>query len=107
MPLTTLIHAFQGAMPAAVDSLSAAFRVSSQQAAAVAVAAIWQGALVACGLAIFLRLAPGTTAAICFAAWAAAFITLASLPLFPPTPTISPPVVCGVPSARPEAEMFG
>src|SRR5665213_1279256 len=55
MPLTTLIHVFQGAMPAALDSLSAAFRVSSQQAAAVAVAAIWQGALVACGVAIFLR----------------------------------------------------
>src|ERR1035438_468089 len=41
MPLTTLIHAMKGAMPAAVDSLSAAFRVSSQQAAAVAVARPW------------------------------------------------------------------
>ena len=103
MPLTTLIHAFQGAMPAAVDSLSAAFRVSSQQAAAVAVAAIWQGALVACGLAIFLRLAPRTSAANRFAAWAAAFITLASLPLFSLIPNISASVVAGVPFATPEA----
>src|ERR1039458_8427778 len=103
MPLTTLIHAFQGAMPAAVDSLSAAFRVSSQQAAAVAVAAIWQGALVACGLAIFLRLAPRTSAANRFAAWAAAFVTLVSLPLFSLIPTISASVVAGAPFATPEA----
>src|ERR1035441_10386836 len=98
MPLTTLIHT----MPAAVDSLSAAFRVSSQQAAAVAVAAIWQGALVACGLAIFLHLAPRTSAANRFAAWAAAFITLASLPLFSLIPNISASVVAGGPLATPE-----
>jgi beta-lactamase regulating signal transducer with metallopeptidase domain len=103
MPLTTLIHAMQGAMPAAVDSLSAAFRVSSQQAAAVAVAAIWQGAVVACGLAIFLRLAPRTSAANRFAALAAAFVTLVSLPLFSLNPNISTSVVAGVSFATPEA----
>jgi len=103
MPLTTLIHVFQGAMPAALDSLSAAFRVSSQQAAAVAVAAIWQGALVACGLAIFLRLAPRTTAANRFAAWAAAFVTLVSLPLFSLIPNISASMAASVSFATPEA----
>ncbi|HEV2486024.1 MAG TPA: M56 family metallopeptidase [Terracidiphilus sp.] len=103
MPLTTLIHAFQGATPAAVDSLSAAFRASSQQAAAVAVAAIWQGAVIACGLAIFLRLAPRTSAANRFAVWAAAFVALVSLPLFSLIPNISASVAVGVSFATSEA----
>jgi beta-lactamase regulating signal transducer with metallopeptidase domain len=103
MPLTTLIHAFQGAMPAAADSLSATIRASSQQAAAVAVATIWQGALIACGLAIFLRLAPHTTAANRFVAWSAAFITLVSLPLISLIPNISASLGAGVSVATREA----
>jgi beta-lactamase regulating signal transducer with metallopeptidase domain len=103
MPLTTLILAFQGVMPAAVDSLSAAFRVSSQQAAALTVTAIWQGALIACGLAICLRLVPRTSATNRFAVWSGAFVTLVSLPLLSLISNIPASVAPGVSSATTEA----
>lgn len=62
------------------DSFVAAWSALSQQAAAIAVTTVWQGAVIACGLAICLRLAPRTTAAHRFAIWAAAFVALVSLP---------------------------
>lgn len=84
MPATALIeiliHALQWLATSAGASLFAACSALSEQAAAMAVTAIWQGAVVACGLAICLRLAPRTSAEHRFAIWAAAFVTLAILP---------------------------
>ena len=61
--------------------LSSAFQAFSQQAAAIAVTAAWQGVFVACALAIVLRLAPRTSAEHRFSLWAAAFAVLVGLPL--------------------------
>jgi beta-lactamase regulating signal transducer with metallopeptidase domain len=62
------------------DSFFAACSTLAQQAAAIAVTTVWQGAVIAYGLAICLRLAPRTSAEHRFAIWAAAFVTLVSLP---------------------------
>jgi beta-lactamase regulating signal transducer with metallopeptidase domain len=51
--------------------------------APVAVTALWQGAVVAAGLALCLRLAPRVAAAHRFAAWAAGFSVLVALPFVP------------------------
>jgi beta-lactamase regulating signal transducer with metallopeptidase domain len=61
--------------------LSAVLHVFSQQAADVAVTAVWQGACIAGALAILLRLAPRTSAEHRFYLWAAAFAALVGLPL--------------------------
>jgi len=55
----------------------------SQSAAALLVTAVWQGVLVAGCLAICLKLAPRTTAALRFAIWSAAFAIVAALPFLP------------------------
>jgi beta-lactamase regulating signal transducer with metallopeptidase domain len=49
----------------------------------MAVAALWQGAAVAVGLAVCLRLAPRVSPTHRFAAWAAGFGVVASLPALP------------------------
>lgn len=67
------------ANPAAFDSLLA----FSRDAASMAATALWQGAAIACGLAICLRLAPRVSAAHRFAAWAAGFAAVVCLPLLP------------------------
>lgn len=81
MDLTATIAAVAGAIPVAGDSLVAVWRTLSQQVATLAVTALWQGAVIACGLTICFRLAPRTSASHRFAAWSAAFITIVSLPL--------------------------
>jgi beta-lactamase regulating signal transducer with metallopeptidase domain len=58
--------------------LSAISQVSTQ-AASAALTALWQGALLVCGLALCLRVAPRTSASHRFLLWAAAFMTLVSL----------------------------
>ncbi len=60
-----------------------AFRSFAHAAAPVAVTALWQGAVVAAGLALCLRIAPRVAAAHRFAAWAAGFSVLAALPFVP------------------------
>jgi len=71
------------AIPAAFDSLLAACQSFSQEAASVAVTAVWQGAVIACGLTFCLRFAPRVSAAHRFAAWAAGFAALVCIPLLP------------------------
>jgi beta-lactamase regulating signal transducer with metallopeptidase domain len=81
MPPTSLIATLiQLPMAGAWGSFFAACSALSQQAAAIAITTVWQGAVIACGLAICLRLAPRTSAEYRFAIWAAAFVTLVSLP---------------------------
>jgi beta-lactamase regulating signal transducer with metallopeptidase domain len=60
-----------------------AFRAFAQIAASAAVAALWQGALIATGLAICLRFAPRISAAHGFGAWASAFAVLVGLDILP------------------------
>ena len=59
------------------------------RAAEMAIAALWQGALIAGALAICLRLLPHVSAAYRFAAWSAAFVVLAGLSLFSLVPHTS------------------
>jgi beta-lactamase regulating signal transducer with metallopeptidase domain len=58
-----------------------AFRSFAHHVAPLAVAGVWQGAIIAAGLALCLRLVPRVAAAHRFAAWAAAFGILVALPL--------------------------
>lgn len=55
----------------------------AQIAAPVTVAALWQGALVAAGLAVCLRFAPRISAAHRFGAWVSAFSVLVALEIVP------------------------
>jgi beta-lactamase regulating signal transducer with metallopeptidase domain/DNA-binding NarL/FixJ family response regulator len=61
----------------------AAFAQFARAASPVAVDAMWQGAAVALGLLVSLRLAPRVNAAHRFAAWTAGFAVVAALPLLP------------------------
>src|SRR5258707_7007866 len=45
------------------------------------VSVLWQGIVVAAGVALWLRLVPRTTAAVRFAIWTAVFAVLVALPL--------------------------
>jgi beta-lactamase regulating signal transducer with metallopeptidase domain len=107
MPLTafmqTMIQVVVEWMPAAVESVAAGFRALSQQAAPIAVAAVWQGAVIAIGLAVLLQLAPRTSAEHRFRIWAAAFIALAGLPLLTLIAKFSGAVVSGGFSGAAEA----
>jgi beta-lactamase regulating signal transducer with metallopeptidase domain len=73
--ITELLHIGQSYS----DSLVA----FSEGAATTLLTAIWQGAVVAICLAICLRLAPRTSAALRFSIWTAAFLVIAGLPFLP------------------------
>jgi beta-lactamase regulating signal transducer with metallopeptidase domain len=62
------------------DAIFAAF---AEAIAPVAVAALWQGAVVAIALVVCLRLAPRVPAAHRFVAWAAGFVVVACLQFLP------------------------
>jgi beta-lactamase regulating signal transducer with metallopeptidase domain len=81
MTLFPIADAFSRILPGPMHLAADAFRFFAHAAAPIAVASLWQGAAVAAGLAVFLRLAPRISAAHRFAAWAAAFATLICLPL--------------------------
>lgn len=59
------------------------FRTFAHAAAPLAVAALWQGVMIAVGLATYLRFAPRISAVHRFAVWSAGFAVVASLPLLP------------------------
>jgi beta-lactamase regulating signal transducer with metallopeptidase domain len=65
------------------DWLVASWGVVTQAAASNFVTSLWQGMVVAAGLAVFLRLAPRVSAAHRFAVWAAGFGVAAALPFLP------------------------
>ena len=95
--------AVQGATLGGAGWLSAGFAGFAGRAAAIAVTAIWQGALIASGLAICLRIAPRTSAENRFSIWTAAFGVLVSLPFFTLIADLRAAVVAGVPAAGVEA----
>ncbi|HEV2135320.1 MAG TPA: M56 family metallopeptidase [Terracidiphilus sp.] len=73
------LHALQNAG----DSLPGTGREFSQPAAALALTALWQGAAVALGLDLCLRLAPRSPARHRFALWAAGFGAIVALQILP------------------------
>jgi beta-lactamase regulating signal transducer with metallopeptidase domain len=64
-----------------LTALGLTFNSIADRAAELTVAALWQGVLVACVLALCLRLAPRISAGYRFAIWAAAFAALVGLPV--------------------------
>jgi beta-lactamase regulating signal transducer with metallopeptidase domain len=77
------IAGFFSLAQAAGQQLSAAFVRFAHAVAPVAVAALWQGAAVAAGLALCLRLAPRLSAAHRFSVWAGGFMALLGLQTLP------------------------
>ncbi len=83
------------------DPILAAF---AQSVAPAFVASLWQGATVAVALVLCLRFAPRVSAAHRFAAWAAGFAVVASLPFLPMlahSGELTASVPLGAASARP------
>jgi len=68
---------------ALLDAVRYAFQGFSQAVAPVVVTALWQGAILASGLAVCLRLAPRVSPAHRFAIWAAGFAVVVLLPVLP------------------------
>lgn len=97
------ISNFPGMLSSAAGSFESAFQAISTQAASAAVTALWQGALLVCGLALCLRLAPRTSASHRFALWSAAFITLVSLPVLTLVSSIYSATLVGAAEASPVA----
>jgi beta-lactamase regulating signal transducer with metallopeptidase domain len=81
MILVPIADAFSRVLAGPSQLAAAGFSSFAHAAAPIAVASLWQGAAVAAGLAVCLRLAPRISAAHRFAAWAAAFAALICLPL--------------------------
>src|SRR6185437_2653794 len=71
------------ALQGAESSLLATLSALSQPAAVMVLTAVWQGAAVALGLALCLRLAPRSPARHRFALWGAGFGALVGLQLLP------------------------
>ena len=70
-------------MSEAVRWMEDAFQAFAQLAGPVFVAALWQGAVLAGGLALCLRITPRISATDRFRAWAAGFAALVALPFLP------------------------
>lgn len=82
--LLQILSAAPGALPAdAFEALRSSAYQFAHWAGPAAVTALWQGAVVAAGLAICLRLFRQVGAAHRFAAWAAGFSMLVALPFVP------------------------
>jgi beta-lactamase regulating signal transducer with metallopeptidase domain len=79
--LLTLIEAVPGWVPGAANLFAGAVSGWPQQVALIAITAVWQGGLIALGLAVLLRLAPRTPAENRFRIWSAGFVTVVGLPL--------------------------
>jgi beta-lactamase regulating signal transducer with metallopeptidase domain len=72
-----------------MSTLIYVFNAVSDRAAEIAVAALWQGVLVAGALAVCMRLAPRIAAAYRFSVWATAFVALVYLSIFSLIPQLS------------------
>ncbi len=94
--ILTLIEAVPGWLPFAANLFAGALSGWPQQAALIAVTAVWQGGVIALGLAVLLRLAPRTTAEDRFKVWSAAFAMVVGLPLLTLVSKLSVAAVSGV-----------
>jgi beta-lactamase regulating signal transducer with metallopeptidase domain len=77
--LATLIGEMELAVPALWTWLASA----CEPAASSLITAVWQGAVIVCGLEIAMRLTPRISAAHRFAVWAAGFVVAVGLPWLP------------------------
>ena len=77
-----LLFLFHAALATTMRSAADLFESFSRTAAPAVVSALWQGAIVAAGLAVCMRLARRASAANRFAIWAAGFLALVCLPFF-------------------------
>jgi beta-lactamase regulating signal transducer with metallopeptidase domain len=66
-----------------VMSINPLLQSASAHAAGSFVSSFWQGAILTAAVALCLRFAPRTTAAVRFAVWSATFAVLACLPILP------------------------
>ena len=78
-----LVHIADSVLAGLAESVRAAFAGFAHAAAPAAVAALWQGVLVALALVLCLRFVLRISAAHRFAAWAAGFAVAALLPFLP------------------------
>lgn len=83
MHLTAFLELALKTLQDAGNSVPAFWSAFSQSAAALALTAVWQGVLVALGLALCLRFAPRSPARHRFALWAAGFGVLVGLQILP------------------------
>lgn len=83
MHLVLMVDALQAVLAVAGATLASLFAGFAQVSAPVAVAALWQGAVVVVALVFCLHLAPRISAAHRFAMWATAFAAVAALPFVP------------------------
>ena len=83
MEMTVIADALRWLLAGAAHALPTAFQAFSRAAAPIVVTAAWQGAAVACGLAICLRFARRAPAAHRFVVWAAGFAAVLALPFLP------------------------
>ncbi|HEV2325359.1 MAG TPA: M56 family metallopeptidase [Terracidiphilus sp.] len=83
MHLTAYLDLALRALHGTGHTIPAAWSTFSQPAAALVLTAVWQGAVVALGLAFCLRLAPRSPARHRFAMWAAGFGVLVALQVVP------------------------
>ncbi len=91
MHLIALLDFAPPALQGARNSLLATWSALSQPAAVLVLTAVWQGAAVALGLALCLRLAPRSPARHRFALWGAGFGALVGLQLLPLISRLIPP----------------
>ena len=76
--LNLIVWAVQGAA-----SFGTTTQAWSESAASILISSVWQGAIVACGLAFCLRLAPAIPARLRYAVWTAGFAAIVCLPFLP------------------------
>lgn len=103
MHLTAFLDLALKALQSAGHSLPVAWSAFSQSAAALVLTAVWQGAVVALGLALCLRLAPRSPARHRFALWAAGFGALVGLQILPLVTAFLPAPLQALPSSAPHA----
>jgi hypothetical protein len=80
-PTAILDHIVWGIQGA--SSFGTPARAWSESAASLLISSLWQGAIVACGLALCLRLAPRIPTRLRYAIWTAGFAAIVLLPFLP------------------------
>jgi beta-lactamase regulating signal transducer with metallopeptidase domain len=81
MDLGVILHLISSLSSGAAPGLGA--QGCAESAASIVIGGLWQGAVVACGLALCLRLAPAVPARLRYGVWAAGFAALVWLPFLP------------------------
>ncbi len=81
--LNLIVWGIQGGPAWGAAAQTSAFEAWSGLAASTLINSLWQGAVIACGLALCMRLAPSIPARLRYGMWAAGFAALVCLPFLP------------------------